>query len=320
MVTQADSTLAAIKNRVRELTASSDESQLTDSDLERRINDFYSGNFPYAIKLDQTRVVYEIFTKPNIDRYPVDINRYQGFRAPVYFEGVQGSFYKERSAFFGLWPRFPQLSQIGAGDGVTVNFSFTVSPIPFLSKNVVIGTTAAGQSVRIEDNGSGTLQLVTTDSVGNNSFTSVGAIDYVTGVGSITFPVAPDSTAPIQCWTSSYSAARPWSCMFWNNEITIRPVPDGVYKVEIEVYQTPVQFLLTTDNPIIKQWWLYIAYGVSMELLRCRQDKDGVENLREGFELQERLVLERQAVEEIGQANATIYNTGIYPIYNAGCW
>ena len=45
-----------------------------------------------------------------------------------------------------------------------------------------------------------------------------------------------------------------------------------------------------------------------MEILRERQDFEGVENLREGFMRQEALVLERQGVEEIGQRNATIFS------------
>jgi hypothetical protein len=36
---------------------------------------------------------------------------------------------------------------------------------------------------------------------------------------------------------------------------------------------------------------------------------EGVENLREGFERQEALVLERQAIEEINQANITLFNS-----------
>jgi hypothetical protein len=46
-----------------------------------------------------------------------------------------------------------------------------------------------------------------------------------------------------------------------------------------------------------------------MEILRERQDMDGVENLREGFMRQEALVLERQSIEEIQQPNITMFNS-----------
>ena len=65
----------------------------------------------------------------------------------------------------------------------------------------------------------------------------------------------------------------------------------------------------TTDDPILNQWAQYIAYGSACEILRERQDTQGVQNLMEGFTRQEGLVLERQAVEEIFQPNITMFNT-----------
>ena len=41
--------------------------------------------------------------------------------------------------------------------------------------------------------------------------------------------------------------------------------------------------MMTTDHPILNQWVQYIAYGVACEILRQRQDMDGVANLMEGF-------------------------------------
>ncbi|MBS0654064.1 MAG: hypothetical protein JSR39_11135, partial [Verrucomicrobia bacterium] len=52
----------------------------------------------------------------------------------------------------------------------------------------------------------------------------------------------------------------------------------------------------------------YIAYGTSIEILRQRQDMQGVANLMEGFKRQEAMVLERQGVEEINSRNNTIYS------------
>ena len=48
-----------------------------------------------------------------------------------------------------------------------------------------------------------------------------------------------------------------------------------------------------------------------MEILRERQDIEGVENLREGFMRQEALVLERQGIEEINQRNSTIFSSTV---------
>ena len=62
-VTANVSTVTAMREKVRRLTASPDESQLSTADIDKYINTFYDQDFPYAIKLDQLRVVYEFFTK-----------------------------------------------------------------------------------------------------------------------------------------------------------------------------------------------------------------------------------------------------------------
>jgi hypothetical protein len=134
-------------------------------------------------------------------------------------------------------------------------------------------------------------------------------VNYVTTQIDINFPVPPAAGTMINVWAATYQVGRPYNLLFWNNEFTVRPVPDNVYLCEVEAYQTPSQFMLTSDNPILEQWAQYIAYGAAMEILRYRQDNEGVENLREGFMRQEALVLERQAVEEIQQPNITLFNS-----------
>jgi hypothetical protein len=63
----------------------------------------------------------------------------------------------------------------------------------------------------------------------------------------------------------------------------------------------------TTDSPILNQFVQYLAYGAACEILRQRQDMQGLANLMEGFKRQEALVLERQGTEEINSRNQTIF-------------
>lgn len=361
-VLPSNNTYTYIEKKVRRLTASASEASLASADIQEAVNRFYSDDFPYAIKIDQQRSVYKFLTIPNVDRYPVDVNNLQGFRAPVYFEGVQGNFFKNRDQLYNLYPRYPTQFQPVGGDGVTTSFSFTlfgnnVNPFPqpnfgILSTQLVIGgIDVNGNPIRVIDDGgaivnsfgvgnntrTGRLLFINQNSVGNNVYldgtntqqpaipplsplpvpsppTSLtpqycGTVNYVTTSITITFPVAPAAGTMINVWAATYQVGRPYNLLFWNNEFTIRPVPDNVYLVEVEAYQTPVQFLQTTDNPVLNQWAQYIAFGTAMELLRERQDMEGVENLREGFMRQEALVLERQSVEEIGQPNITLFNS-----------
>ena len=323
-------------------------------------------------KIDQQRSVYKFLTIPNVDRYPVDVNNMQGFRAPVYFEGIQGNFFKNRDQLFNLYPRYPTQFQPISGDGMTTSFTFTLfgnnqNPFPqpnfgILSTQVVIGgIDVNGNPIRIIDDGgavinsfgigsnttTGQLLFLNQNAVGNNVYLDsmnnqqpaipplaplgnqqnanyppntayppspltpqyCGTVNYITTAFTVNFPVAPAAGTNINVWVATYQVGRPYNLLFWNNELTIRPVPDNVYLCEVEVFQTPSQFMMTTDNPVLNQWSQYIAYGAACEILRDRQDMEGVENLQEGFKRQEALVLERQAVEEIQQPNITLFNS-----------
>lgn len=353
MVASADSTLTAIRKKVRRLTASSSQDALTDDTLDQYVNTYYSQDFPYGIKIDQMRAVYTFFTQPYIDRYPLDVNSFQGIRAPFYVDGIQGQLYKERQQFFNVWPKFPTLAQPASGDGTTVNFTWNL-PSPFLSGEVTIGTVdETGAAVMVTDDGIGNLWLV----VPNPSITvppyningqppipgmhnqntanpglaylgtqtasfsnAIGTVDYVTGNFQITFPIAPAAGEIIRVFTSQYQTGKPYNLLFWNNELTIRPIPKFVHRVTVEAYQTPVQFMQTNDVPILNQWWQIIAIGAAIKVLEDRQDMDGVANLITLYDRQEDLVLERQATEEIFQPNITLFNSTTQSFGYGGPW
>jgi len=372
-VLQADTTYAYIEKKVRRLTASASEAALSSNDIQQAVNLFYNNDFAYAIKIDQQRSVYKFLTIPNVDRYPVDVNNLQGFRAPVYFEGIIGNFFKNRDQLYNLYPRYPTQFQPIGGDGVTTSFTFTlfgnnVNPFPqnnygILSTQVVIGgIDVNGNPIRIIDDGgavtngfgignnttTGNLIYVQQNSVGNNVYLDAlneqqpsipplsplpvpsppsplgpqycGTVNYITTNFTINFPVAPAAGTMINVWASQYQTGRPYNLLFWNNEFTIRPVPDNVYLCEVEAYQTPSQFMMTNQNPTLNQWSQYIAYGAACEILRDRQDMEGLANLQEGFQRQESLVLERQSVEEIGQPNLTLFNTTQTGYGVGGAW
>jgi hypothetical protein len=354
-VAPADNTVVFIRNKVRRLTSSSSESALPTSLIDEYLNRFYQNDFPYAIKLDVTRSVYTFFTEPYRDRYPLDVNFNQAVRAPVYVEGIQGSLFKDRQQFYNLWTRFPTKFTPISGDGVTKIFSFTI-PAPFLSKEVVLGgVDVNGNPISVNDDGNGNLQLQVPNPVvtvppytavnpalstvpipgmhnsntlnpglnytgtSTGAFTdAIGTVDYVTGVFNIEFPVAPASGTQMTLWVSQYQTGRPYNILFWNNEFTIRPIPKLIHKVEVETYLTPVQFMLSTDQPILAQWAQYLAYGVAMEIQRDRNDFDGVNQLLEGFNRQEALVLERQSNEEIFTPNYQLFNSTQQNYINGG--
>lgn len=339
MVTQANSTLAKIRQAVRYYTASPSEQSLSTSAIDENINWFYNNDFAYGVKVDQMRSVYSFWTQPNIDRYPLDVNYNQGIRGPVYYDGIQGLLTKDRQEFFRMWPKWPSyFDNVISGDGSTTSFSFNV-PGPFLSQEVVIGgVTTTGAAFSINDDGNGNLNLQVPNSVTTvpsqttnvyptgtptpgmlNKNTSnpglcaqytIGTVDYVSGDMTLEFPstLIPAADTQINIRVSQYQTGRPYSILFWNNEFTIRPIPSKIHKVEIETYLTPVQFMETTDVPILNQWADLIALGASLRILGYRQDMDGMDNLAKLYDRQQGLALERQGVEEINSRNTTIFS------------
>ena len=238
----------------------------------------------------------------------------------------------------------------------TTVFSFTL-PAPFLSGEVTIGgIDVNGNPISVTDDGNGNLLLqvpnpvvtvpayTASNPVNTNTpipgmhnqntanpglnwqgtqttpFTNaIGSVNYVTGVFNINFPLPPASGTQITVWTDQYQTGRPYCLLFWNNEFTVRPVPQIIHKITVETYLTPVQFMTVNDVPILNQWAQYLAFGAACEILRDRQDMEGVENLKEGMMRQEALVLERQSVEEIGQPNPQLFNSNLgYSVY--GGW
>ena len=307
MVEPADSTVVAMRTKVRRLTGSPSASQLSDDDIDKYINTFYTQDFVYAIKIGQLKTTIEIFTEPNIDRYALAGNTFQGIREPVYIEGVEGYLFKDRASFYRQWPRFPTEHVPTSGDGTTGAYTFTIAATPFLRHEVTIGAVSANATEQVEDDGAGNLVDVTTGA-------DLGDVDYITGVMDVTFTNAIPSGNDITVFVSPYTASRPSSVLYYpdqnvdDSEIIVRPVPDKVYRIELEAYQTPTQFAATSDSPILNQWYQYISLGASIKVLQDRQDMEGLENVMVWFKEQEALVLERAAVEQIGVRNSTIYS------------
>lgn len=302
MVTQSDSTLKAIRKKVRRLTASPSTSMLSESDLDEYINTFYSQDFPSSLKIEKLKKVYDVYTQPNIDVYNVPFNTYQAIADPIYVNGRESTLYKDRAQFYRDWPDTDSKAQVATGDGATVLFNFTLSPIPFLRNSFILGTVdTGGNTVQLIDDGAGNVTTAAGEALAGSS------VNYVTGAVQITFAVAPESGQAINVSVVPYSASEPYAVLYWQDQLTVRPVPDDVYKISVEAYVTPTEFLATGDSPELNQWWQLIASGAAVRILQDRQDIEGAEIVNTVYEEQRGMALERQAANAIGQRNSTIY-------------
>ena len=312
----SDSTLSALSNirtKVRRLTRNPSTSQLSNDDLDSYINNFILYDMPAHIKLDALETVLTFYTSPNEDTYSTNTadstnplynfkNKYTNVGEPVYIAGNRATFSQTLDEFYALYPLTESKINIGTGDGVTVNFTGTLDNIPILKGRVSASSIdSSDDPLLLTEDGSGSFE----GDVGAPS-----TIDYLTGVYDITFDFAPEDGETVWMQTRPYVANRPSSLLFFEDQFTVRPVPDGAYRIDIKAYVRPTEMDDAADLPLLSEWWQYIAYGASISLLYDRLDIETIALLKPEFEKQQILIGRRKIVQNSGKRTATIFTSG----------
>jgi len=298
----AVTTLQEIRNKVRRLTQSPSITQLSIAELDQYINTFILYDFPETLRLFSLQKAVKFSLEPNIDTYTVDsvlgdINKFITFNPPVYIAGFKAFYSQSEEEFFNIYPFHNSIKSTGlSGDGVTFNFSGTLSSVP-LTRGKVCFT-----AKDVTNNG---LELSDKDSDGLLSGTGTGTINYLTGAYTLAFSTAP--TGVINSQTVPYVAARPSAMLYFNNTFIFRPIPDQVYHVQLESFVRPLDLLAAGQAPELEQWWQYIAYGAAKKVLEDRMDMDTVQMIMPEFNRQEKMVLRRTIVQQTNERTATIY-------------
>jgi hypothetical protein len=326
------STLANIRTKVRRLTRSPSTAQLSDDDIDNYVNNFVLYDFPEHLRLFSLRTVFTFFCEPYIDTYVPNLtdqtsplynfaNIYTSFADPVYIAGYQQFFTQSREQFYGIYPQVNSIASIGpVGDGVrtaftgTLGFNFgptsttTSGQVPVLANNVLFSSVDINNNgAYLSDNGNGFL-------VG----TGIGTIDYVTGVYTLAFTTPPAVGAAINSQTIPYVPSLPQALLYYDDTITLRPVPDQPYRVTMEAYIRPAEMLNSTDEPKLSQWWQYIAYGCAKKVFEDRMDLDSVALIAPEYKKQELLVQRASIVQYTNERVATIYTEQVSGITSGG--
>ena len=308
----AVSTLARIRTKVRRLTASPDEAQLSTSDLDNYINDVYEQDMPSSMRIWPLKDTYQFVTTPNVDKYTFPVNDYHQAEGPAYCDGLQMSWSQSQEQFFGIWPFNNFASTAATGTGVSA-YTFTLTQSPILANNVTLyATDAGGSQMVLSDNGTGGFTIF-----GGAAVT--GTINYVTGlVTNVTFPNAVPAGNRITARTVPYTASRPSSVLFFNNYFLLRPVPNTTYRVVMDVYRKPTQFIATVADPAatpqIHRWWQFLAFGAAIKVAQDRLDMDTYQQILPFYEEQKQYIIYETAAQMHTQRAPTIYSdVGAYP-------
>jgi hypothetical protein len=327
--------LEEIRKKVRRLTRSPSESQLSTTDLDDYINTFILYDFPESLRLSGFRTKLTFYTQPNVDVYDTNTiraadplynfkNAYITSHDPMYVAGYRAYFTQDRYDFFNIYPRLQAETRIGTGDNATTNFTGTLSGRPLL-QNAVMFT-----SVDADNRGVVLSDVPRLDADGNPSSigdliwpdeaVSRGTINYITGVYDITFPYAPATSKPVIAQTVVYQAARPQGILYFDNKFTVRPVPDKSYAIDLETYIRPTALLDAADEPKFEQHWQYIALGAARLILQDRLDMETLAAITPEFDRQECLVLRKTLVQQSNQRTSTIYSPQLDNTWTGWRW
>ncbi len=251
---------------------------------------------------------------------------------PVFVDGIQIGFFQSNTQFYNLYPELVLNEQPIQGDGTTGPYSLTVAKSPILRAFVddlgnrlpyvyitytdsnfythyivdsgTTSVTNANEGILIETDA--TFQTVLGPSIASGGS---GTVNYLTGVCSFTTLSNVLSGSNINTQSSPYSAGVPRMCLFFNNTIKLYPVPDRTYKVQLDTYITPAQFLMTDSALQFSYMAEWIARGAARKILSDNADIEQLNFYEPLFKEQENLVLRRSSRQNSNMRTPTIFSS-----------
>ncbi len=353
-------TLSAIRLKFRKLTGSGSSYAITDAEIDDYINSFYSYDFPAQFRSLKLKDKYIFNTIQGIDVYAFNSEQYTTVEMPCYCAKREIKLFNDPWSFYGVNYNWQQLQNFAFGTGnsattytgtcnatplirsvnnnpataATANTppnSLQATPEPYPQQgysgyqagrvqNVLITANTATSTMNVTDDGNGNL-------IGDVDSTGVNTINYFTGAISVKFavnnvPVAVPSGNQIQIQYNPVQPAIPLSIMFFQNQFTLRPVPDQGYTVELIAYRQPSQAIFTmgagTGTPELSEWWEALAFGAAKKFYEDRLDPDGIalmdKALRERYD-----VAYTRTYAQLGkQRISTIYADQLTNNYGSG--
>ena len=322
-------TLADIILKVRKLTGSGNSFQLTDAQIIDYINSFYLYDLPAQFRSLKLKDRYTFNTVRGIDIYPFDSEHYTTIEMPCYCMKRIIPLYQQpwgNEGFWGSSSNWQFQQNLTQGDGTVGPFTGTLNNHPIVrstNNNPMVTTTLAPtavfpggvpplfpqanisrvQNILITANRAlGDTMNVTDDGNGNliGDCQAGSFINYDTGQIGIVFTNSVPSGANIQVMYSPTVMAIPLSILFFQNQFTLRPIPDQGYTIELIACRQPSQALLGTEDPNtpvttgvpeLKEWWELLSVGAAKKFFEDQGDAGSIQ-------LMDKIIFERYAVVE----------------------
>jgi hypothetical protein len=312
------------------MTARYSPAQMPDSQIDRYINLAYTLHFPEQFRNLKLNKPYVFTTIPNVDTYPFLYennpanNQGQAVTAspgnitinpPVYCQGYILRYSQDKTTFYNRWPKLTVNQQIGTGTGVLFTYTGIIPSTPFLRAQQDIFGNVTEAAVIISGYDNSGFNFSISDSPQANTNTGllvdtnnfpVGLVNYVTGAYS--FSLVIPSGAPIYASVVPYQSSRPTDVIFYNQQITFRPVPQQVYQVEFQISQQPTDLIANSDAPELDEWYLGICAIAAKLIYTDFPDPEGMAYLMPIYQEQIQM-MQRRTLRQMGsQRAATIFS------------
>ena len=304
--------LASIIAKVRRLASAQDTLQFptnaNPSDpnsvgITDYINSFYLYDFPAQFRSLKLKDKYTFNTQYGVDTYAFNSEQYTTIEMPCYCAKREIALFTDPWSFYGVNFNWQYQENFTYGNNTSGPYSglTTANPIirsvnnnpaniagtpniPGVSQgnpgfpagrvqNILITANIAnGDTVNVTDDGNGGL---IGDCLGG------GSINYATGqISNLTFTQVIPGGANIQIQYNPTVPSIPLSIMFYQNQFTLRPVPDQGYTIELTAFRQPSQALMAGGNdlgtPELSEWWECLAIGAAKKMYEDRLDSDGI--------------------------------------------
>jgi len=267
-------TLANIRNKVRQVTGRFSLDDMSNDELDDRINKFYQLTLPAEVKLEQKLVFYSFLTTANQAYYTVPDTTYTNYVPPATANNFQMDWYQDPAIFNqnslnGMLQY--TFSTPWTGDGATVTFTETITNTPIMPGSITITDNTENFPVDIL---AVSTDWTTADVTLTGSAGGTATVNYDTGAISVTFAAAPADGQTIYLNYVLFDPGRPQSILYFQNEFKLLPVPDQAYVIKMQAYKMMDALEDATDTPELNEWGPCIAYGTARDIFADYGEND----------------------------------------------
>lgn len=270
-------TVQNVLSGVRATLGSSNSSNLSNDQILAKLNNVWQFYIPLDFVHFTLTSVWSFMTVAGVDRYIFPQQNASNIIGDVNLNNTPLILYDSNQSFFSNYVGTLQNYIITVAETAASTFSLQLGreiargytnilgvPVPSVFINAV-GVDKSEQS--LYDFGTGVL----TDAAGVGS----GTIDYYTGAVTVNFAV--DVEGPIYATFDNSSWTRPSRCLFYDNVLTLRNIPNQPYQVTAQVQYIPAPFTSVNDVLPVPNLFLYFQYKTALLISQSINDQVRVE-------------------------------------------